>query len=111
MPKIAPFFLSTDALFPGDYFTLQCSIIHGDLPLSIFWKFNGMLIDPNPSENNDVIISNMGSRSSVLTIDSVRGHHAGNYTCFGKNGAGTSNHSVFLIVNGLFTLLILFLFS
>lgn len=42
----------------------------------------------------------MGSRSSVLTIESIRGHHAGNYSCFGQNIAGISNHSVPLIVNG-----------
>lgn len=107
LPKIAPFFLGTDALFPGDFFTLQCSITHGDLPISIYWTFNGMPlyqkssnIDVNRNSNNDVIIANMGSRSSVLTIDSVRGQHSGNYTCYGKNAAGLSEHSVLLIVNG-----------
>lgn len=46
-------------------------------------------------------ISKMGSRSSVLTIDSVQGQHAGNYTCYGKNAAGVSNYTTTLIVNGI----------
>lgn len=110
LPKIAPFFLGSDALFPGDFFTLQCSITHGDLPISIYWTFNGIPLNQKTSnigggsrdKNNDIIISNMGSRSSVLTIDSVKGQHAGNYTCYGKNAAGLSDHSVRLIVNGYY---------
>lgn len=115
LPKIAPFFLGSDALFPGDFFTLQCSITHGDLPISIYWTFNGILLNQktsniggNRDKNNDVIISNMGSRSSVLTIDSVKGRHAGNYTCYGKNAAGLSDHSVLLIVNGYYYYLLYF---
>lgn len=97
MPKIAPFAPGSDAFFPGDYFTLQCSIIHGDLPISIYWQFNNQTIETN----HEIMISNMGSRSSVLTIESVRDHNAGVYTCFGKNNAGLSSHSVELTVNGL----------
>lgn len=40
------------------------------------------------------------SRSSVLTIESIRDYHAGPYTCFGKNAAGVANYSVALVVNG-----------
>lgn len=85
-----------DAFSPGDYFSLQCQIILGDLPISIYWKFNDQIIE----SNNEIIITKMGARSSVLTIESVRDDHAGNYTCFGKNFAGVSNHSVQMIVNG-----------
>lgn len=46
------------------------------------------------------MVSKMGTRSSVLTIETIRDHHAGNYSCFGKNAAGISNHSVALVVNG-----------
>lgn len=96
LPKITPFSPGSDAFFPGDYFSLQCSIIHGDLPISISWNFNDRFIDGN----NEIMISKMGSRSSVLTIESIRDYHAGNYSCFGKNAAGMANHSVALIVNG-----------
>lgn len=92
--------MGTEALYPGDYFTLQCSIIHGDLPISIYWTFNGAQLIPTA----DIVLSNMGSRSSVLTIESVRGNNAGNYTCFGTNAAGQSEHSVNLVVNGYYIL-------
>lgn len=42
----------------------------------------------------------MGSKSSVLTIETIRDYHAGVYSCFGKNAAGIANHSVALVVNG-----------
>lgn len=96
LPKITPFSPGSDAFFPGDYFSLQCSIIHGDLPISIFWKFNDHIIEGN----NELQISKMGSRSSVLTIESIRDYHAGNYSCFGKNAAGIANHSVALMIDG-----------
>lgn len=100
LPKIAPFSPGSDAFYPGDYFSLQCSIIHGDLPMSIYWQFENQTISKS---NGEIMISHTGTRSSVLTIESVRDHHAGNYTCYGKNVAGISNHTVPLIVNGLST--------
>lgn len=96
LPKISPFTSGSDAFFPGDYFSLQCSIIHGDLPISIYWKFNDHIIE----SNNDVTITKSGSRSSVLTIESIKDYSAGDYNCFGKNAAGVANYSVALIVNG-----------
>lgn len=96
LPKITPFSPGSDAFFPGDYFSVQCSIMHGDAPLKIYWKFNDHIIE----SNNELLISNMGSRSSVLTIESIRDYHAGNYSCFGKNVAGMANHTVALVVNG-----------
>lgn len=99
LPKIAPFAVGSDALFPGDYFTIQCSIVHGDMPLSIYWTFNRHPIDALPT-GGELMVAAMGTRSSVLTIESVRGQHAGNYTCYGKNAAGVSKHSVQLVVNG-----------
>lgn len=102
LPKITPFSPGSDAFYPGDYFSLQCSIIHGDLPISIFWKFNNQLLD----SNDEIAIAKMGSRSSVLTIETIRDHHAGNYSCFGRNAAGTADHSVSLVVNGSLTLLV-----
>lgn len=96
LPKITPFSAGSDAFFPGDYFSLQCSIIHGDLPISIYWKFNDRLID----SANDMAIAKMGSRSSVLTIESIHDYHAGNYSCYGQNAAGTTSHAVALAVNG-----------
>lgn len=49
-----------------------------------------------------VSLSKIGKRVNVLTIESVAGQHAGNYTCRAKNIAGMTAHSAKLIVNGLF---------
>jgi hypothetical protein len=42
----------------------------------------------------------LGSRTSILTIESVRAHHTGNYTCTATNFAGSSSFTASLIVNG-----------
>lgn len=70
--------------------------MHGDLPISIEWKFNDHIVE----SNSEVLISKMGPRSSVLTIESIRDYHAGNITCVGKNTAGLANYTVALVVNG-----------
>lgn len=101
LPKIAPFAPGSDAFYPGDYFTVQCSIIHGDHPLLLYWAFNGMKLNEKNIDELGVTISKMGSRSSVLTIESVKHFNAGNYTCYGKNKAGVTNYTAELIVNGL----------
>lgn len=46
------------------------------------------------------MVSKLGRRSSVLTIESVEAHHAGRYTCQGENAAGTASYSVDLQVIG-----------
>lgn len=97
LPKITPFSTGSDVLYPGDYFSLQCAITHGDLPLSIFWKLNDRILE----NNNEVRISQSDLRSSVLTIESIRDYHAGNnLTCVGKNTAGVANYTVTLVVKG-----------
>lgn len=95
------------------YITLSCTISDGDLPLSIFWTFNGSPVTPEI----EVLVSKLGKRSSVLTVESVRAHHAGNYSCHGENIAGSTVYSTELKVIGSFEkpisfclFLILFLF-
>lgn len=41
-----------------------------------------------------------GSRSSILTIESVQYEHAGNFTCKAHNKAGKAEYIVGLQVNG-----------
>lgn len=76
--------------------TLNCAVIKGDTPIEIFWKFNNRKI----SSNDGVLITRSGQRISVLSIESVRSRHAGNYTCVGKNPAGIMEYSSELKVNG-----------
>lgn len=52
--------------------------------------------------NEDVSITQSSKRTSTLAIESVKGHHAGIYSCIGKNDAGYDIHSAELLVNGVF---------
>lgn len=97
-PFIVPFSFGEKPSHFDEYLTLQCTISNGDLPIDILWTFNN---HPITSEL-DVIISKMGKRSSVLTIESVKAHHAGKYICQGKNTAGLATHSTELKVIGVF---------
>lgn len=77
--------------------SITCSVIKGDAPIDISWKFN----NSNLFSNDGVIITRSGQRISVLSIETVRSRHAGLYTCVGKNTAGYIEHSAELKVNGI----------
>lgn len=70
----------------------------GDLPVETAWEFNGNTLS---SDWNGIMISPLGARVSNLMIESVEGRHAGNYTCFVKNRAGTESFSAKLEVIGI----------
>lgn len=80
----------------GESASIQCSVIVGDFPIDIVWLLNGITVD-----DTSVSTSKLGKRLSVLNIDSVNGHHAGNYTCVASNLASAVNHTALLIVNGI----------
>lgn len=95
-PKITPFEFGDEPANFGDSVTVQCTISKGDLPVDINWLFNGYNL-------NDYLVattSKIGKKVSVLTIDSVNGHNAGNYTCIAKNAARETEYTSTLIVNG-----------
>ncbi|XP_066995296.2 cell adhesion molecule Dscam2 [Anabrus simplex] len=91
-PKIAPFAFQTD-LHLGDRAGVQCFITKGDLPLSISWRKDGQNIE------SDVGVRQLGEHISSLSIESLRPHHAGTYTCFAANSAAEASHSSKLLVN------------
>lgn len=43
----------------------------------------------------------LGKKISALSIDIVRDHHAGNYTCVAVNRATSVNYTAELVVNGI----------
>lgn len=96
-PVIVPFPLSEKPAHTEQSLSITCAISDGDLPLSILWTFNNQPITPDM----DVSMSKLGKRTSVLTIDSVGGTHAGTYTCHGKNAAGSTSYSTELKVIGV----------
>ena len=93
-----PFSFGEGAFHAGQSATLQCSILQGDLPLTLSWLFNG---DPIPATHPEISTAMFGKRATMLSIDAVSGNHAGNFTCEGKNAAGKASYMAELIVNGL----------
>lgn len=80
----------------GQYLTLSCAATDGDLPIQIYWTFNKQPV----ANEEDIIVAKLGKRSSVLTIESVNGLHAGNITCHAENLAGHSTFTTELKVIG-----------
>jgi hypothetical protein len=76
--------------------------LKGDYPIEIEWALNGK---PVERQNNEISIVNTSKRVSLLTIDGVQAHHAGEFTCMASNTAGATSYSTLLAVNGTFLLI------
>ncbi len=87
-----------DLLNEGDYAQLTCVVIGGDEPLALSWSFHGHDIDDSSALG--IQTRNIGSRTSLLIIESVGHKHRGNYTCKASNLAGIVNEKAELRVNG-----------
>lgn len=82
--------------------TATCTITKGDQPIKIWWMLSesDIGIDRNLSSSDGVIITRTSQKVSILTIESVKARHRGNYTCFAQNKAGFTWKNAFLAVNG-----------
>lgn len=97
LPSIAPFSFGDTAVNAGKIVQQNCLVTDGDEPLKITWLLNG----GDASNSTGVTVFKLGSRTSILTIESVRSYHAGNYTCTATNSAGSSSFTAVLAVNGI----------
>lgn len=97
-PRINAFQFGTDPVNFGESASVQCLVTTGDFPIGFHWFFNGRRIN---DAVYDVSMVKLGKKISALSIDVVRAHHAGNYTCMATNRAASVNHSAELIVNGI----------
>ena len=70
----------------------------GDSPLVIRWAFQSRPLAPSPT---GLSVNGLGERISVLSIQSLSAVHNGDYTCTAENGAGKTNYTATLTVNGL----------
>ncbi|XP_076655512.1 Down syndrome cell adhesion molecule 1 isoform X8 [Halictus rubicundus] len=95
-PHIGPFAISDGPANSGDMVSATCSIMKGDFPVEIVWKFNDRTIGFN---DPDVTITRINKHMSALSIESVAARHAGEYTCVATNRAGNVSHSTTLAVN------------
>lgn len=92
------FSFGEDPFEAGQSTSVQCMVSSGDLPLNIEWMFNDGLVT---SDRQDLSTVKIGQRGMVLNIDSVSARHIGNYTCIGRNSAGSASFTAQLLVNGL----------
>ncbi len=82
----------------GDFAQVSCVVNSGDEPLVLSWSFHGDKI----GQDTGISTTNLGSRMSILVINSVGHRHQGNYTCQAKNKAGIQKYTAELKVNGWF---------
>lgn len=95
LPYILPFDFDGEAN-TGDSTQLTCYVSKGDTPLNISWSHNGKDIDFESGVTTTLI----GSRTNLLTINSVNSDHSGVYTCTASNRGGSAQHSAELLING-----------
>lgn len=100
MPQIVPFNFGDDEINAMDMVSASCTVNKGDLPLNIYWTRNGHKI----FSNDGISISRTNQRISILSIESVRDRHVGNYSCVAENKAGIVELSAYLWVNGTKTI-------
>ena len=103
VPIIAPFTFGEEELNLDDSVTVTCSITKGDLPIKIWWQFNGEMdnhLSYNLTTNDGIVITRNSQKNSFLNIDAVKARHRGNYTCYAQNKGGFSQQSAYLAING-----------
>ncbi|KAK7578218.1 hypothetical protein V9T40_010423 [Parthenolecanium corni] len=79
-PKLNPI-ASHTVLNVGERASLTCTVIKGDLPLTISWSKDG---HPFKSKQHSTI-TQVDQFNSILVIDNVTPHHSGNYSCIARN--------------------------
>lgn len=97
LPQIVHFDFGDEEINSMDMVSASCTVNKGDLPVDIYWKRDGHKI----FTNDGISISRTNKRMSVLSIESVRDRHSGEYTCVVENAAGVVQHSAILSVNGI----------
>lgn len=95
-PVIMPLTFGADVLDEGQFAQVVCTVGKGDEPLTISWSLHGEIVSSEPS----LTTNSLGTRSSMLTIQSVGYRHSGTYTCTASNRAGTASQTAVLQVNG-----------
>ncbi|XP_076265873.1 Down syndrome cell adhesion molecule 1 isoform X6 [Rhynchophorus ferrugineus] len=94
LPKIQPFDFGEELPHEGEMVSVQCFVASGDMPIDFSWMLNGEPIH----KFDDITISSVGKKISILSIDGVSKRHVGNYTCIATNRAGFFSYTAPLAV-------------
>ncbi|XP_055845688.1 cell adhesion molecule Dscam2 isoform X7 [Episyrphus balteatus] len=94
-PKLSPFQTSILQLNMGDRASLTCSVVKGDLPITITWRKDNRLIDPS----QHMSVKQVDQYNSILVIENLGSDHTGNYSCVVRNLAAEVENSQALLVN------------
>ena len=97
-PSLMPLTFGREILDEGEFAQLVCIVSKGDEPLTITWALKGDDISSEPG----LTTTTLGTRTSMLTINSVGYRHSGLYTCSASNKAGVERETAELKVNGNF---------
>nr|XP_029721314.1 Down syndrome cell adhesion molecule-like protein Dscam2 isoform X33 [Aedes albopictus] len=96
LPQIVPFDFGEESINAMDMVSAYCTVNKGDLPMQIRWSRDNQPVD---GSSEGISVSRTNQRISVLSIESVKDIHSGNYTCTAENKAGRAQHTATLFVN------------
>ena len=91
-----PLTFGAEVLDEGSYAQVMCLVTRGDEPLQLSWSLQGEIVSSEPG----LTTTSLGTRTSMLTIQSVGYRHAGKYACRAENRAGSVVSETELRVNG-----------
>lgn len=97
LPHIVPFSFGDSAIYSGQATQVTCLVSEGDIPLEFNWSFEGS----NANSLSEITTTKIGTKGSLLFIDSVTDDQAGNYTCTVSNRAGSVFYTATLNVYGI----------
>ena len=92
-----------DIVDEGDFGQLVCTVVRGDEPLTFTWSLQGDVVSSEPG----LMTSQLGTRTSILMINTVGHRHIGKYTCNVSNVAGSVSATAELKVNGTLDMILL----
>ncbi|XP_055624194.1 cell adhesion molecule Dscam2 isoform X36 [Toxorhynchites rutilus septentrionalis] len=95
LPHISPFDFGSESINAMDTVSAYCTVSKGDLPIEIVWFLNGRRL----FTSDGISINRLNQRLSVVSIESVKDRHSGNFTCSAVNAAGSAQQSAELLVN------------